>query len=105
MALLSPAHVEHRTSCRDVTDSHAAGAGGIQGHTLVIFTGYLSDLSEDTPQPEDDCNIIEISDDKEQEVESVYPRPPPEAPPESSASHFCIHEPPPLKHHCLEVLI
>lgn len=63
-----------------------------------IFMGYLSDISDDEPMPEDaDCEDNEKEDEAPLGIPATN-----EALAEPSES-FPICTPPPLKQHCLEV--
>ena len=69
--------------------------------TSVTFSGYLSDISDDEHQVEDDCDLDGDADDEcstathclNDEI-SISP---------VSKSQFCITQPPPLKRRRLEV--
>jgi hypothetical protein len=85
--------------------SHTAQANAVpntskeQTLSTEIFTGYLSDLSDDLPQLEDDVNILVDSEDEDSPSSGpLLPLADSTVPP-----NFPIQKPPPLKHHCLDV--
>lgn len=85
------AHSELETTRAAVTSSSES--------TPEIFTGYLSDLSDDEPQVEDDCDLDGDADDERpthtsNDETSISPDP---------ETQFQITQPLPLKHRRLDV--